>query len=190
MNILKSTALLFAIGLLQPVNAQSGTTSEEDPAIDCGLQIVTALSCAGRFCDNVTVTCGGPPRATSAVEHPTRRSDDEGLRSGNRYVQGCFLNERRFGPEPEAFFGGVISGLGCGGHYCDDIFLRCSLLDGFRLAQGAECSWTGWVSDDADASDNRTTSISVPTGFGATAMECRGSNCDDKRLFICPIRAN
>lgn len=168
-------SLLFATA----VSAQSGTTSEELPPIDCGDQLVTSVSCEGRFCDNVTVTCGGPSRTVSRTAWTERISEE------NR-IGGCFFSDgRRHVPEPEGKFAGFISGLSCGGHFCDDIFLRCTLIADATPGRGAECVWTRFISEEVGP--RQMNEIAFPEGHAATAMRCRGSNCDEKSFFMCRI---
>ena len=177
-----SRALCALVLTASFAQAQSFTTSEEDPPIDCGDRIITDLSCEGRFCDNVTATCGGPSRGARAIEWSDRISEERGK-------GGCFFSEGRGEvPIPEGKWAGVISGLSCGGHYCDDIFLRCTLPEGVTPGVRVDCSWTSWVTDDPDTGAGQVSETSFPEGYAATGMECRGSNCDDKRFYVCRLR--
>ncbi len=171
--------------------SQSGRTSEESPPIDCGNRLVNGIVCSGSYCDNVYVNCAPATYDIESVAWTQRISEEDDIKFG-----GCFLDPTRLAisvgkdvPSEVSQYDGIVSGLSCSGHYCDDIFLRCSKLTDFKPDIGAPpCFWTPWISEESN-DDVRPGFTYTTENIGATAMQCRGSNCDDKRFFFCPLVA-
>lgn len=152
--------------------------SEETAPATCGNRLVAGVTCDGRYCDNLTPICGGAIHEIYDIRW-TRLVSEEGDGVAACHVSNPFERGDFAGGEP-AF----ITGFACNGDYCDNLALECvALRDAFPESLGGRsCRWTDWVSEE-------TPSLRFPSGFGAIRMECDGRYCDNKRFFVCPVRA-
>lgn len=166
------------LGLLVTTWVSGQTVSEETPPGTCGNRLVAGITCTGRYCDRIGLICGTTIRQLYDVKW-TSFVSEEGSATASCNVSNPF--ERGDWPGGEPAF---IVGFACNGGFCDNVALECAALrEAFpESLGGASCRWTSWVSEE-------TPTLRFPAGFGAIRMQCRGSNCDDKRFFICPIRA-
>lgn len=164
--------LLSLIVALISVSAFGQTTSDELPPVSCGNRLVTALRCSGRYCDNITLSCGGPAHQIYDVKWTAFISEEGGAEAS------CDLVAPFFGKADKAL--GFVTGVKCRGSYCDDVSLQCVSLRDAR-ANETRCQWTRWISEE-------TGPIVFAPGTGATKMQCRGRYCDDMRFWVCPVR--
>lgn len=169
-----TTALLVLLAAAPPALAQS--TSEEDPPATCGNRLLAGITCSGSYCDNIRPSCGSFARDLYDIRW-TGYVSEEGGGTAACHVPNPF--ERGDWPSGEPAF---ITGFACKGSYCDNLALECvALRDAFpESLGGGACRWTGWVSEEQGT-------LSFPPNTGAIRMQCRGSYCDDKRFFVCPI---
>ena len=174
-------AFLLALGLILLFSVSGFpqlTISEETPPTSCGNKLLTGITCSGGYCDNISPICGSVIRNIYDIRWSGFVSE-EGTAVANCNVPNPF--EKGDWPTGEPAF---ITGLSCNGSNCDRVALECvALRDAFpESLGGGSCRWTSWVSEE-------TPTLRFPAGFGAIRMECKGKYCDDKRLFVCPIRA-
>ena len=157
-------ALLYAL-FASPAKAESvGPISEETPPLTCNAgRFVGSLKCTGRYCDNLRVSC-----RTVGKEHVGESSWGKWLseetRRGNYRTNNC----------PGSRY---IAGMACKGKYCDKISLYCVKLDLPVLP----CKRTKWVSEENGGF------LSFPPNTVATAKDCKGRYCDNKRFAVCEI---
>ena len=154
------------------------TVSEEGPPVTCGNRLVAGLTCSGRFCDNLTPICGAQVYDLYDIRW-TGYVSEEG-----RGEVACNISnpvERGDLPRGEPAF---IAGFACQGRFCDRVALECvALRDYFPESYGGpRCEWTRWMSEE-------TPTIRFPEGAAAIRMACRGRFCDDKRFYVCPLKA-
>lgn len=176
---MKRELLTIAALLLAGVGtAHAERISDETPPTSCGNRLLAGITCAGRYCDDITPICGGTVRDLYDIRW-TRFVSEEGGGEMACNVSNPF--ERGDWPSGEPAF---IAGLSCHGSYCDNVALECvALRDAFpESLGGARCRWTGWVSEE-------TPTLRFPAGFAAIRIGCRGRYCDEKRFFVCPVRA-
>ena len=162
---------LLTVSLNVPGFAAS--VSDETPPSSCGNGLVAGISCAGSYCDNIKPICG--PTGLHLIQDIewTRFVSEEGTGASCSVVNS---NSKDGSGQP-----GFITGFACRGKYCDEIALECvGLADAFPSSSG--CRWTHWVSEETPA-------LRFPQRYAATQMQCKGRYCDNKRFFICPIRA-
>lgn len=170
--------MLFASMLALGVAGTVLAISEETPPATCGNRLVTGITCGGSYCDNLTPSCGRTLHEIYDIRWTDFVSEEgDGVASCN--VSNPF--ERGDWPAGEPAF---ITGFACNGSNCDNLALECvALRDAFPESLGGpSCRWTDWVSEE-------TPSLTFPDGFGAIRMECDGRYCDNKRFFVCPVRA-
>jgi hypothetical protein len=133
--------------------------SEETPPDACPLgDPVVTLTCDGSYCDRFSLSC--------ASKH-----FDVIDRSWEPFISDEGTNWNY------CDYDGFITGLACKGRYCDSIAIECSSFTHYK--RGA-CQWFGWGSEE-----NRY--VSVPDGYYAAGVQCRGSYCDEKRFYGCQV---
>jgi hypothetical protein len=139
---------------------------------------VAGIICRGGYCDNVEPICGTSIQEIYDIRWSRFVSEEDGGEVGcnvpNPYERGDW------GAGEPAF----IAGFACNGRYCDNVALECvALRNAFpRSLGGRDCVWTNWISEEGGGT------LRFPNGTGAIAMRCRGSYCDEKRFFVCPIQ--
>lgn len=166
----------FLFILLPRIEYWGAWHSEESapPSVCRFGDLVVGFNCSGRFCDNVRVGCQGLGRRVSN-RYWTTSVSEEGSGIGGVTGDGDPVSA---GNRVFCGFNGFMSGVACSGDFCDNLSLECiTISDGDRV----RCRWSDWVSEEG------TGRIDFPEGFFAAGMECRGSNCDDKRFYICQI---
>jgi hypothetical protein len=175
----------------------TGKFSEEGDSqrlCDSGNGMVIALSCTGRYCDNIDLACAQP--AWGRMTHCSDWSPSLSEESGGVY---------NFGP------GNVITGVKCQGSYCDNKQFRvCSLekdpnvkefekptIGGYRLdycrewgtncgapAADAFCSSKGYTRSVHWEIDPNI-GVETPTKIFATGAMCNQSFCDGFKVIDC-----
>jgi hypothetical protein len=133
--------------------------SEETPSSTCpNSQLVTAVACSGSYCDNMQIGCHG----SYPLGAPTWTSwfSEEG--TNWRTCSGS----------------SYVSGMDCSGSFCDNISLECSPT-GTTPASNT-CAWSGYFSEESPP-------YFAPAGTAIKGVQCNGSNCDNKRYYVCPI---
>ncbi|WAS96032.1 hypothetical protein [Nannocystis punicea] len=144
--------------VLQPRDWTPYISEDTDPAeVECPEgSAVNGVRCHERFCDDISLWCA-----------PTG-----GSFSDTRWTPH-FSEEERQGFCPAGHW---MTGISCEGGYCDAIALRCGYNP---AAQPQDCHWTGWVSEENGGE------LRFAAGYFAQAAECEGSNCDNKRFYVC-----
>lgn len=138
-------------------------TSEEYPPVTCDPgNVMTAVGCQGRYCDNIRIYCtpvGGTVYytwwSTYFSEEPT--------------------NSRSCGPNS------WVSGIACSGKYCDNIAIQCASTSPpgqqWPPKYPPQCQWTGWMSEENGGT--------LWINSRVRGVQCSGSYCDNKRFYVC-----
>lgn len=148
---------------LATISGWTRYTSEEFPPITCEqTSMITALGCAGRYCDNVRIYCTPTGLAGGDTSWSSYFSEETGG-AGNRR----FCGDRQW-----------MVGVACRGRYCDDVSIQCRY---FANTAPTGCYWTGWISEEGGGT------LYFGLGYYARGMECQGSYCDNKRLYVCRL---
>jgi len=139
-------------------------TSEENPPLTISNgQLISAMRCTGRYCDNISLGYQNVPGVNHISHSWTPYFSEEGTNyrvcSGNSFM----------------------TGINCRGSYCDNISLRCTVVRG--KIRGAACNWTPWFSEEAEYSPY----LGGPDYYAA-GLACRGSYCDDMSILACQAR--
>lgn len=138
-------------------------TTDGSAAIACRDSALTGgVQCNGRYCDNVKLLCR-----------------DSGFTQGNSWWTSWFSEEGS--NERICENNGFVTGIKCSGDYCDNISLRCSQLS--NGGTRAKCYWTGPLSEE-----NGGTFV-TPESMYVAGVRCAGSNCDNKRFYLCQADA-
>lgn len=129
--------------------------------------LLEGFECRGDYCDEIRLMCGDRKFETTNREWLEKFfSEEQGAAAGGYggHIGRC---------------DGFITGVSCKGSYCDNIALECSSLKDVWYHPN-HCYWSDWVSEE--------TRHGIKFTHPPTAMECRGSYCDDKRFYLCPLR--
>lgn len=135
----------------------SGSSEEYIPRSCFVGDVVRAVFCSGRYCDNTQLLCAQTNYPSSQLRNRTWQnfiSDEGGTADCGR---------------------GYITGIAAKGRYGDNITIECSE---YRGHSRAVCQWTPYVSEEQGRLD-------FTANRYATAMQCKGSNCDNKRFLEC-----
>jgi hypothetical protein len=196
-SIIRITAFTLIFGAALPATKAEAALywtrwfSEESPAyaICSGTdEGVVGFQCSGSYCDNIRFLCETLPFGLvsnfsySWTGYFSEESDGLG-----EYVSEGFYHyyDENYRVCYASDTGGVVSGMGCRGDYCDDIQLECmkpaKLVNGvLTLASFTNCAWSGWYSEEQSAVD-----------FGwnryIVGAECSGDYCDNKRFYVCSL---
>ncbi len=139
-------------------------TSDELPAVRCPVGLhVSSFGCAGRFCDNVSISCN------------SERYEEIGERYNTPWVENAGHVEADCG-------GGVMVGVGCSGDFCDNIQLECAVLRDVQPSRSA-CTVV------RDYSEEALNAVRIPNDHAITAIECSGTHCDNKRITYCALQS-
>jgi hypothetical protein len=154
------------------VNAWIGPVSEE-PSISsatCGSPGVGATEayCSGSYCDNMYLFCGTLPRgfSTNGVDHGWT----------------FFVSEENNSPPALCPSGTVVDGIRATGGWSDNVSVHCT--GATFPAQGTNCSWSPWFSDEQGLEVFQESTFSAPSAV-ATGVKCSGSYCDNMSYFVC-----
>lgn len=166
-----------------PFSYWTGWHSEESaqPAVCSPVGLLTGFGCRERFCDEVRLNCLTRNLVVSRSWWSREISEetdntclsiggDPGFFDCNRNVLSCGSS-------------GFITGISCSGDFCDNVKMQCSNFEGYTRIGGDTryCQWTGWVSEEGGGT------LTFPRGFYGAGMECKGSNCDEKRFYVCRL---
>lgn len=169
------------LGGLVPVSGWAAKTRSGQPPIDCGNRLVNYVQCGGSFCSVVVATCAGPVRRVQARSWSAPVSEEH-------IPRGCYVERNRVTvpPRPIGKYDGFISGFACSGKNCDNTRLRCvRLRDQMPSKSIRDCGWTRWFSEERPS--HVTFNRRGRFDRAATAMQCKGSYCDQRRFFVCKI---
>lgn len=152
--------------LAAPAFAQSFWSpyfSEESPGKFVCLGGIEGARCHGSYCDNVGIYC-----KTGVV----------GIRAGSFspfWISEESPNNKFFCPS-----GSVAVGMRCKGSNCDNLSLRCDPVN----RDHQDCRWSRWISEETGSGRHNWSSW---PGRHLVGVNCRGSNCDDKRFYHCGL---
>jgi hypothetical protein len=156
--------LLFVLSFLvmtNPAIADSWTSSFSEEgshqATCSSTSAVSGIQCTGRYCDNISLRCGGFLGQVDGT-----------------WATGYF-SEENGGYQPCGGKGYVV-GMSCNGSYCDNIKLYCK---SFRNKTPKSCGWTNWISEENGGR------LVFSSGKYAVAVKCSGRYCDNKKFYIC-----
>ncbi|MFP3942685.1 MAG: hypothetical protein ACLFWF_02260 [Alphaproteobacteria bacterium] len=167
---LRTMLLLAALPLLSfQAAAELPRTSEEFPPVVCDTdKFMRIIECEGSYCDNVGLGCqrAGSARWGKETKFTWWISEEQGRKGCGTSSDGT---------------PGAIAGFACNGGYCDRLSLFCAEVAGARLT---DCrSFGRTVSEEGggrlDLGPNRV----------AVAMNCSGSNCDNKSFRVCKVKS-
>jgi hypothetical protein len=151
-------ALLLILPPWQGFAYWTSVTSEEYPPIGCQPgDLISAVSCAGSYCDNLKLHCAETNYA------PASRTWSPFISEEGPNTQIC----------PSLEF---MTGLACQGGHCDKIAMECALMYGH--GRSADCYWTAWISEEGGT-------LSFPSNHYAVGVACSGSYCDNVRFYVC-----
>jgi len=156
-------------------SAAALAVSEETPPTTCGARLMAGIKCSGRYCDNIKLKCGSEFREVWDWQWTKHVSEEHGgevkCNVPNPFTKVDW-------PQGEPAF---ITGMSCNGSYCDNVSLECTALRDY-FPSYSDCGWSQSVSEENGGT------LNFPAGRFAIAMQCRGSNCDNKKFLLCPIR--
>lgn len=145
----------------------SYTSEEREPRTCAFNQFQSGFGCSGSYCDNVRLECHNP-----GISNITNRRWTPQVSEENGGLQFCA-------------WGQFISGVSTSGRYSDNVSLECANA---ASVTWASCRWTtdlipwqngGWVSEENGGQ------LLFPGGYFGVGMQCTGSNCDNKRFYVC-----
>lgn len=141
------------------VSNWSAPTSEEDPPVTASNgQLISAMRCNGRYCDNISLGYENVPGANHTSSSWAPYFSEEGT-----YWRSC--------AGPSSF----VTGISCRGRYCDNISLLCTVVSGKTKSS---CKWMPWFSEESEFSY-------LDDGYHVVGLACRGSYCDDMSILAC-----
>jgi hypothetical protein len=166
LSLLFLAILLFFVMTWRSATAESlGPISEETPPATCNpASFISGIRCAGRYCDNMKISCAVfRGAALGRASWTAWVSEEQGLRE-------CPQNH-------------LIAGLACQGRYCDNVSLYCVEVTNM---QAVNCSSTREVSEE-QGGDLSFSSDVAGQGVFARAMKCSGRYCDNKSFNVCEV---
>jgi hypothetical protein len=165
-TLLPLAAILFVVIIMSGRgSAESlGPISEETPPATCDPgSFISAIHCAGSYCDNVTISCASfSGAALGDASWSAWVSEEQGPRE-------CPQNH-------------LIAGLTCRGGYCDNLSLYC--VEVKNMARGTCGDTTPEVSEE-EGGDLSFVSDKAGVRVFARAMKCSGRYCDKKSFSLC-----
>lgn len=87
----------------------------------------------------------------------------------------------------------ALMDIECNGRYCDNLYPVCARFEPNGVIGGkGRGYWTNWFSEELDNKTTTRMGSTWPNLYDqnsiATGVECRGSYCDEMRLYMLPIR--
>lgn len=120
--------------------------------------MAVGLSCAGRYCNDVALSCAG------AIDKP--------ILSQN--WSGYFSEEGQNHALCET--GEALTGMRCKGRFCDNISIQCSKIPDLAAEN---CEWSKPVSEEDGGM------LELELGQYIAGIQCQGRYCDNKRAYTC-----
>lgn len=140
--------------------------------------LVSGFGCRDRFCDNARLKCtqkGMLPLEPFWTRFISEEKDGTCLSFSGIDRFDCNFDMLSCGPDD------FLTGVRCSGDFCDSIRMQCTGFERHTRTGRGGCRWTDWVSEEGSGT------IEFPTGYYAAGMQCAGSNCDNKRFYICRL---
>ena len=154
--------LLFGLPISASADYWRGHVSEETIPATCNVgDLTVGAYCSGSNCDNTWLLC----RDTNLPNLTNRVWQSYVSEEGNN-VRYCGGN-------------GFITGLAAKGRYGDNISIECSTYSG-RAPVSGSCHWTASLSEEQG--------FRSFNGQFATAVQCTGGYCDNKRFLVCNLQ--
>lgn len=154
---------MVSAGDLTP-EAWTGWTSDEYPPLNCPTAtLVHGVECYGDYCDDVRLDCDPVSGMTFGSSSWSTWFSEEGT------------NWRKCDPNGNEW----MTGIHCDGDNCDNVSIECThITSNGRPVVGVSCLWSGWYSEEDGP-------YYAYPGRYVRGVECRGSDCDDMRYWVC-----
>ena len=120
--------------------------------------MAVGLSCNGRYCNDVALSCAG------AIDKPILSQ------TWSRYFSEEGQNKVLCEP------GEALTGVRCKGRFCDNISIQCSKIPELSAEN---CEWSQPVSEEDGGR------LDLELGQYIAGIECEGRYCDNKRAYTC-----
>jgi|GEM_PF-2662201 len=161
MKALILTALICGLPLMAHAQDWRPYFSEENNGETVCAGGIDGLRCNGGYCDNISLACKAGAIGAAAGGWSPWFSEER--------PNNIFRCQR----------GTVATGMRCDGGNCDNLSVRCDPVPDKVLS---DCRTTGFISEESPNDSAFFGSDRVLVG-----VECRGSNCDNKRLEHCAV---
>ncbi|MEM6992518.1 MAG: hypothetical protein AAF721_18535 [Myxococcota bacterium] len=201
-TLLTAAAFVLAAGAAPAANAAPTTWSDwfsEDTnpywaRCTGNDRAVSGVRCSGSYCDNVGIRCQDMPWWIRTVNRRwTQWFSEEGSDIATDYPTnpGAWyttdLTESQHVCNAGGS-GGIVTGMACGGRYCDFILLECAtpMMDVAGVLQPAElvnCEWSDYYSEE-----DPWFAYGATSNHWITGVECDGRYCDNKSYHVCELR--
>ena len=147
-----------------------GPTSEEYPPVACDPgAFISAVTCTGRYCDNIKIECARLP----------------GVALGKGVWTKFVSAEAGEAKCPDKH---LIAGLACNGRYCDNVSLQCVEVTNARMNN---CHYSAKVSEEQGMLYFGQGIIDkAGQHIAARAIRCSGRYCDNLEFDVCEVGVN
>jgi hypothetical protein len=140
---------------------------------------VTAASCSGAFCDDMSLYCQNLPAGMTTNATPG---------TWNPYISEESPNNSSFCGSPFAPTG-VVDGIRATGSYSDNISIHCSPMTPPSTGYSIACGWTPFFSEENGGqltfSSPNPANPSFQGPYFAVGVRCSGQFCDNLSFYVC-----